>query len=399
MKKASTYLFLFLFTVHLLVLLNWGISTIITTCLFYFATYLLLRKVISLSTTSKKDTIQRNLKAILLTMLVFEFLLLFLLGSVNTFYENKTSVYFSEYKRKEQIKLINIFSTTNRRFAWENGYLPNSANYYKTFDFTIPVTYNPIGLRGKLPPVKKQENEYRIITLGDSFTEGFGAEEDSTFPYLLQKQLQKKTNKKITVINGGICGSNPLHEIKIYSNLLEHYNPDLILIISNLTDIKDIEFTLHKSNPPLKEYIIASNRIFRIIDYGILKNDMNIENCSKNATYRNKYNLKILMDSLLNFSKRLNHEGKQLAIIYNPCKEEIININNTHPSKSLITSYETSGLNLIDLRKTFKNVIHNKSELASYLWKSDAHYTPKGYNLMAKEVADEISLKYISLSK
>ena len=45
-----------------------------------------------------------------------------------------------------------------------------------------------------------------IVVLGDSLTEGFGVEREEAYPYLLEKELQRKGHS-VKVINAGISGS------------------------------------------------------------------------------------------------------------------------------------------------------------------------------------------------
>ena len=46
-----------------------------------------------------------------------------------------------------------------------------------------------------------------ILFLGDSLTEGLGVDRDDAFPKLVETMIQKKLNKSVVVINGGVSGS------------------------------------------------------------------------------------------------------------------------------------------------------------------------------------------------
>lgn len=148
-------------------------------------------------------------------------------------------------------------------------------------DFKFAVKYNAIGLRGTLPNLKKDNAEFRIITLGDSFMEGFGADEDSTFPELLRKKLNNST-KKISVVNGGKCGSNPMFETTLYKNSLAKWNPDLVIMEINICDIGEFEIASNQGKMPINEYFLAISHIYRILDNGLLMKNMILKNTSKN---------------------------------------------------------------------------------------------------------------------
>lgn len=80
-------------------------------------------------------------------------------------------------------------------------------------------------------PYEKEENEYRIMFIGDSWTFGMGLNDDQTYAYQLQKMLQKQyPHKKITSINAG-CFSYCLAQGLIYFKYRGYkYKPDLVVI-------------------------------------------------------------------------------------------------------------------------------------------------------------------------
>ena len=72
-------------------------------------------------------------------------------------------------------------------------------------DFSVSTNSN--GLRDRNFEYYKSEDVFRILVLGDSFTFGYGVEEDCTYPKLLEKKLRKEfPTSEIEVINSGITG-------------------------------------------------------------------------------------------------------------------------------------------------------------------------------------------------
>jgi hypothetical protein len=51
------------------------------------------------------------------------------------------------------------------------------------------------------------------MVFGDSFTEGVGTSQDSTWPELLENNLRLSTNHNIEVMNFGSNGSDPIKEL------------------------------------------------------------------------------------------------------------------------------------------------------------------------------------------
>jgi len=95
---------------------------------------------------------------------------------------------------------------------------------------------NSHGLRSPVEiPFKKVKNEYRILLLGDSWSFGFGVNDNQTFSHLLQVNLQEKyPDKKITVINAG-CPGYCLAQDFIYLKFRGiKYDPDMVIVKNSL---------------------------------------------------------------------------------------------------------------------------------------------------------------------
>ncbi|NUM42381.1 MAG: hypothetical protein HUU45_12210, partial [Leptospiraceae bacterium] len=82
---------------------------------------------------------------------------------------------------------------------------PNASGRYKTNEFDTDYNINSLGLRDKEYSVRKPDNTFRILMLGDSYTEGDGVHSHETFSKLLEDQLQTRTGPmKYEVINAGV---------------------------------------------------------------------------------------------------------------------------------------------------------------------------------------------------
>lgn len=84
-------------------------------------------------------------------------------------------------------------------------------------------------------PIKKKKNEIRILHTGDSWTFGFGLNDEDTYAHNLEKMLQAKyPHKKITSINAGRFGYC-LAQSLIYLRYRGYdYKPDIIVVKNNL---------------------------------------------------------------------------------------------------------------------------------------------------------------------
>jgi len=77
----------------------------------------------------------------------------------------------------------------------------------------------------------KPANTFRLFTLGDSITFGWGVESVDTFTKKLQQRLNEfSSNTKFQAINAGIVGFNSYQGVRLLKHKLLAYNPDLIIV-------------------------------------------------------------------------------------------------------------------------------------------------------------------------
>lgn len=101
-----------------------------------------------------------------------------------------------------------------------------------------PISINSQGTRGREFPTEKQPGELRILCLGSSTT--FGATikaTDRPYPEVLEEILAKRLDRPVTVINGGISGT----QMKVSANRLKYrlidFHPDIVVLYHGFNDI------------------------------------------------------------------------------------------------------------------------------------------------------------------
>lgn len=108
----------------------------------------------------------------------------------------------------------------------------------------MPIAISPQGLRDRVYG-PKQEGEYRIVMLGDSFTMGWGVPEEHTLSRRLEERLREEwPDAGITVINAGAENFGPWQERYFLLERGFPLEPDLV--IHQLFPGNDIENTLAK---------------------------------------------------------------------------------------------------------------------------------------------------------
>ena len=148
--------------------------------------------------------------------------------------KNSEFLYVSPYTVKE----------SNWSPVWQKNlhvYKPNYRSSLNFAEYAYHIQTNSEGLREAEIPVPNPHSDYRILALGDSFTEGRGAGQDSTWPKSLERKLNASAgSRKTMVINAGISGSDPFFEYQLLKERLLKYNPNMVIVAINSSDIDDL---------------------------------------------------------------------------------------------------------------------------------------------------------------
>jgi len=97
-------------------------------------------------------------------------------------------------------------------------------------EYTVTVRTNADGFRGA-ELVPKGEDTIRILCLGDWLTFGEGAEEDETYPVLLEQALRRNyPERDIQVINAGLQQYGTLDELNYFEQIAPELRPDFIIV-------------------------------------------------------------------------------------------------------------------------------------------------------------------------
>lgn len=89
---------------------------------------------------------------------------------------------------------------------------------------------------------KKFHHLFRVIAVGDSFTQGFGVLEEDVWTHLLETQLTK-AGVKAEVLNAGVPGSG-LFQYQEMLKRIRFLEPDWVIIGVNLNDVAEFPTSL-----------------------------------------------------------------------------------------------------------------------------------------------------------
>jgi len=130
-----------------------------------------------------------------------------------------------------------VFLTPQQDRYWETVFLRRNSRethlseVHKTRGWTPRagekgdgITINDMGYRSPSPRHELMEGKYRVVTIGDSFTFGWGTHDSSTWPQLLESM-----NPFLQIINLGV-GSYGIGQMYItLRETIDHYRPHLII--------------------------------------------------------------------------------------------------------------------------------------------------------------------------
>jgi lysophospholipase L1-like esterase len=127
-------------------------------------------------------------------------------------------------------------------FGFPEGKIRHPANYsikIRNPEFVYELTTNSQGLRSREIPLRKPESQFRMLVLGDSFTEGFGVEMHEAYPAVLER-LAHAEDFDAAFINAGASTFSVGDYRRLLFDLSLDYEQNGVLIGVYANDLVDI---------------------------------------------------------------------------------------------------------------------------------------------------------------
>lgn len=278
---------------------------------------------------------------------------------------------------------------------------PHENTYLKTPEYSYLRKYNSMGYSDVEWTREKAEGTKRVLTLGDSFTEGDGAPADSSYPALLQQLL--KGRGKYEVLNAGLCGSDPVLSYMNIKDRLLQFSPDIVVITISDNDIYfDMAFrgglerfvsdsVVRHKQPPKWEFFYAisyfARPFFHLFGYDI----SNPVSPSEMEQYQKEVSatLKQLVLSVNDLAVKNNFKALFVKLPLVTAKDEPPYIFNFSALDKLIDSLPNTAVT--DLYPCYLDYAEAKNKnLRDFFWKIDSHHNGKGYLMMAECIAEPV---------
>jgi lysophospholipase L1-like esterase len=115
----------------------------------------------------------------------------------------------------------------------------------QAFLMGVQFDTNSKGLRDREFSYEKPPGKLRIMMLGDSFTVGWGAKFDETFPKRIERMYADR-GIQAEAINTGVGNYNTIQEVEYYLTEGYKYNPDIVVLNFTFNDAEPVPV----SSPP-----------------------------------------------------------------------------------------------------------------------------------------------------
>lgn len=297
--------------------------------------------------------------------------------------------------------------------SYSSPYTPEHESHYHTWstnsiehwiekpEYKYWRPTNSFGLGDQEWEIQKEKNEIRILSLGDSFTEGDGAPFDSSYPAILRELLSRDSTQKKSVLNAGMLGSDPFFDFKILKDKLGVFAPDIIIQTLSaqdlLTDIiirggneRFSEKILKYKSPPKWEFLYAVNYLSRYYFQSLGYTELLRQ---KHPSKAEKQQLIIQITELFEeYYQYCAQQEIELIIVLRPDRDELLNQKYNFNFTEIIHFLENKKqLKVIDLLSKYTIYIDQSNTHADdYFWVNDGHHNSKGYEMMAKCIFTEL---------
>lgn len=312
---------------------------------------------------------------------------------------------YSTYLEKYGGSYTSIYQPAEKN--WYHIFIPGHLRTDGGSEFSNSFIANNEGLLDHDFVTNKKANTVRVFITGDSFIQGIGAPYDSSCPKQLENLLNAayRNNPQFEVWNCGVGGSDPFFEYQLLQDKLLRYQPDMVILGINWTDVDDIiirggwerfraDSTVSYNRPPWFEPLYGKSFIVRRIVHDILGYDWILLRPQEYSEAKIESTQKI-KDCLKKFHRLCATRNIPFYVVFQPGIFESPS-NSTPEINKLITFCDSTGIQTVDLGKHLHNHISRSDSIAKLYWPIDGHFTSTGYTFYAQALLPVVAKHLVS---
>ena len=279
------------------------------------------------------------------------------------------------------------------RDDWFWLWYPNHKTSYKCGEFDYEISINREGVRDIDHSIDNPDNLLRIVTLGDSYTEGAGAPFEETWFNAMERTLRER-GYRVEVLSGGVSGSDVFYAYQLLKHKLLRYGPALVILAINNSDITDFTFrggmerfkedgtTLFRKGPWFKGPY-RNFHLVRFVSHTLLDHNNELLPREKAAEMTREAKRSIL--DCLDLFHRLSLERRfELLVVIHPIPSEL-QYDFYEFDDGFLDALRRKPVRSVDLYDALKEKI-DAGNIYEYSWPVNRHFNDKGYALFAGEV-------------
>ena len=305
--------------------------------------------------------------------------------------------YFTDikYRREEFLIPDNEFGHRNKPYF--DGWLVGP-------EFRNRIQTNSYGFRGMQDFLPQRDGKLRIMALGDSFTLGFGVEEDEVFANKTAAILQNRLSIPVEALNLGVLAYGTIQEFMLFQKY-KYLKPDVVILGffardafagEGGNDLEDNYMFFHKyikGKANQEESYLSFTRRVRIF----LKKYSNLYRSAElyfGGYFRKKYSpgwenpelkkeaWEITSNYLSRFDDELQNQNIVCFLVWIPFPATVVDQN--HSVADNIAALSLHNIILVDLLEEMK------SNPMDYYYSLDSHWNAKGHDLVARLLSKKI---------
>jgi len=281
---------------------------------------------------------------------------------------------------------------------------PNFDGWLVGTEFKNRIQTNSNGFRDRQTFSPNKNGKLRIMALGDSFTFGFGVEEDEVFIKKIAENLQNSLSTQVETLNLGVLSYGTLQELRLFHKY-KYLKPDFVVLKffdsnafaeeggNDLVDNYKFFYKYVKGKLNQKENYLSFTRRAR----SFLKNSSNLYRWvelyfggylrKKYSPERENIELKneawqITADCLMEFDRELQNQNIKSFLIWTPFPSTVVN--QDHSVAKNIAALRLRNIILVDSLEALG------SNPMNYYYRLDSHWNSKGHDLGAKLISEKI---------